>query len=286
MRTDLTIKLNDVDLAAWLYLPEGTGNFPVVVMSHGLAAVKEMSLDKTAEAFCRAGLACLVYDNRNCGGSTGEPRFEYDPWHQIDDMRNVITFAETVPQLDAKRIGLWGTSWSGGHVLVVAASDRRVKCVVSQVPTISGHRNTIRTIPADKFPDFLEELYAERRAILAGAAPTYVRLAAEGSESDLWSREAGKGTPYSNKMTLLTRELRMTYEPGVYLPRIGPTPLMMILAKRDLRCPVDDQLAAYNTAVEPKKLLLLDCGHYDPYMSALPEASSAARDWFVEHLLR
>ena len=72
------------------------------------------------------------------GASDGSPRQEVDPIAQIRDYRDAITFAETLPGTDPARIGVWGSSYSGGHVLIVAAIDRRVKCVVSQVPMVSG----------------------------------------------------------------------------------------------------------------------------------------------------
>ena len=75
----------------------------------------------------------------NFGASDGAPHQEIDPWQQIRDYRDAITYAETLEETDAERIGIWGTSQSGGHVLVVGAVDRRVKCVVSQVPLVSGH---------------------------------------------------------------------------------------------------------------------------------------------------
>ena len=139
MRTNLKITANGVELDAWFYTPDSAqGPFATIVMSHGFGAVKEMSLDQTAEVFVNAGFACVVYDHRNTGSSAGEPRLELDPWQQIADMRDVITWAVMQPQVDSKRLGLWGTSYSGGHVLVVAATDRRVKCVVSQVPTVAA----------------------------------------------------------------------------------------------------------------------------------------------------
>src|SRR5208337_2103871 len=126
-----------------------SGKAPTIVMAHGFSAVKEMYLDKFAEAFAAAGLASLVFDNRNFGASDGEPRQEIDPWQQVRDYRDAITFAETLSQTDKARIGIWGSSYSGGHVLVVGAIDRRVRCVVSQVPLISGHGNARRLIRAD-----------------------------------------------------------------------------------------------------------------------------------------
>ncbi len=90
--------------------------FPIIVMAHGYSAVKEMYLDKFAEKFAEAGLASLVFDNRNFGASDGKVRQEIDPWQQIRDYRDAITFAETLAATDADRIGVFGSSYSGAHV--------------------------------------------------------------------------------------------------------------------------------------------------------------------------
>ena len=151
MRKDIAFRTQDgVTLRGWHYLPDGlSGKAPVVVMAHGFSAVKEMYLDRFAEVFANAGLGALVFDNRNFGASDGEPRQEIDPWMQVRDYRDAITFAETLSETDTANIGVWGSSYSGGHVLVVGATDRRVQCVVAQVPLISGHRNSRRLIRAD-----------------------------------------------------------------------------------------------------------------------------------------
>ena len=135
MREDIEFDADGVTLRGWLYSPEAVGGAaPTVVMAHGFSAVKEMYLDRFAEEFAGAGLAALVFDNRNFGASDGEPRQEIDPWEQIRDYRTAITYAATRPDVDPDRIGIWGSSYSGRHVLAVAAIDRRVKCVVAQVP--------------------------------------------------------------------------------------------------------------------------------------------------------
>src|SRR5438067_9427501 len=149
-RRDIEFDAEGVTLRGWFYPAEGAGSpGPAVVMAHGFSAVKEMYLDRFAEAFAAAGLNALVYDNRNLGASDGEPRQEIDPWAQVRDYRHAITYASTLPEVDADRIGIWGSSYSGGHVLVVGAIDRRVKCVVSQVPLVSGYRNILRLVRAD-----------------------------------------------------------------------------------------------------------------------------------------
>src|SRR3984885_12259844 len=165
MRNDIAFKTTDgTTLRGWHYLPTGSGRYPTIVMAHGFSAVKEMYLDKYAEAFMQAGFASIVYDNRNLGASDGEPRQELDPWLQVRDYSDAITFARGLEQTDPERIGVWGSSYSGGHVLVVAAIDRRVKCVVSQVPVVSGHANFRMLVRADFIAGFQAQFNADREA--------------------------------------------------------------------------------------------------------------------------
>src|SRR3954447_4734980 len=150
MRKDISFKTTDgTTLRGWYYTPDASAKHPTIVMAHGFSAVKEMYLDKYAEEFAKAGFASVVYDNRNLGASDGEPRQELDPWLQVRDYSDAITFAQSLDQTDPMRIGVWGSSYSGAHVLVVAATDRRVKCVVSQVPAISGSQGLRRLVRAD-----------------------------------------------------------------------------------------------------------------------------------------
>lgn len=283
-RVDVAIKLEGATLAAWHYQPRGPGAAPLIIMSHGFGAVREMALPRVAEAFASAGLSVILYDHRCFGASSGEPRQEANPWQQVQDMRDVISFGRGLPGVDPERIGLWGTSYSGGHVLVVGAVDRRVSCVVSQVPAVSGLRTVQRTTPADQLRALREEYYADREARLRGEPPRYAPISRPGSESFAWSSVAGVGTSYKNEITLKSWDMFTEYEPWPFIERIAPTPLMMILAKDDCRTPIDDQLAAYATAREPKTLVLLEGSHYGPYGPKLEEAAAAARDWFLERL--
>lgn len=141
MRTDIEFNADNTTLRGWLYTPDANvKSLPTVVMAPGFAMVKEQALDKLAEVFVSAGLVCVVYDNRSTGASDGEPRGDIDPYAQMHDYRHAITYAQALPQVDSERVGIWGTSYSGAHVLAVAAVDRRVKCVVAQVPATSGIR--------------------------------------------------------------------------------------------------------------------------------------------------
>ena len=128
---DVEFKSAGTTIRAHLYLPAGPGPHPVVVMAGGWCYVKELVQPEYARVFAAAGVAALVFDYRGFGTSDGEPRQHIDPWAQIEDYKNALSYVETRPELNAARIGLWGISYSGGHVLIVAATDPRVQCVVS-----------------------------------------------------------------------------------------------------------------------------------------------------------
>ncbi len=183
MRQDIEFDAEGTTLRGWLYAPDGAdGPLPTIVMCHGYSAVKELFLDAFAEVFADAGLCALVYDNRNLGASDGEPRQEIDPVAQIRDYRHAITYASSRPEVDATKIGIWGSSYSGAHVLVVGAIDRRVKCVVSQVPLVGGLENGRRLIRSDLFAPTRAMFDADREARYRGEAPAMIPVVAPEGE--------------------------------------------------------------------------------------------------------
>jgi uncharacterized protein len=295
-RRDVEFDADGVTLRGWFYPGEGThGPAATVVMSHGFSAVKEMYLDAFAEVFAAAGLNALVYDNRNFGASDGQPRQEIDPWAQVRDYRHAITFATSLGEVDPGRIGIWGSSYSGGHVLVVGAIDRRVKAVVGQVPMVSGHDNVRALVRADFMAGFRAAFDADRVARYGGADPQMVPVVAEDPlapsalptpDSWQWFTETGaaRAPSWRNEVTLRTVEMFTEYEPGTYLPWISPTPLLMLVAREDHLTPSELAIAAFQRANEPRKLVIMPGGHFDAYVKGLEVSSGQARDWFLEHL--
>lgn len=296
MRSDIEFDAEGVTLRGWLYRPDGVDqDVPVVVMAHGFSAVKEMYLDAYAERFGSAGLAAFVFDNRNFGASDGEPRQEIDPWAQVRDYRHAITYVRQLPGIAADRIGVWGSSYSGGHVIVVAAIDRRVRAVVSQVPLVSGWRNVLRLVRADLVAQFRSMFDTDREARAAGKEPQMVPVvnddplgpaALPTPDSFEWFTETGRtrAPAWRNEVTLRSVEMLTEYEPGVYIDRISPTPLLLVVGAADHLTVADEALAAYNQAREPKRLVLLPGGHFDAYTADFETASGAAADWFRDHL--
>ncbi|MEY2191730.1 alpha/beta hydrolase [Neobacillus sp. BF23-41] len=293
-REDVEINAEGTVLRGWLYLPQAGENKqkPAIVMAHGYAGLKEMYLEPYAEKFAANGFAVVLFDHRNFGDSDGTPRHEIDPWQQVEDYRHVITYAGSLPEVDSNAIGVWGTSYSGGHVLVVGATDKRVKCVVSQVPTISGSKIALRRVNGEALTELLSSFAEDRLNRQRGESPVYYSVVTGGEfENSVYkSKDAiefyTKGSDkFINKVTLRSIELSRGYEPGAFIANISPTPLLMLVAKNDFITPTDLSLAAYEQALEPKKLVLIPGGHFDPYTQYFDLSSSAALEWFQTHLL-
>ncbi|MGB3772301.1 MAG: alpha/beta hydrolase [Rhodococcus sp. (in: high G+C Gram-positive bacteria)] len=295
-RRDIEFSAEGTTLRGWFYPADGsTGTRPTIVMAHGFSAVKEMYLDRYAEVFAAAGLNALVFDNRNFGASDGEPRQEIDPWAQIRDYRHAITYATTLPEVDSNRIGVWGSSYSGGHVLVVGAIDRRVKAVVSQGLLASGIENFRRLVRADFIAGFREQFDADRLARFNGDAPAMVPVVDEDPtapsalptpDSYIWFTDAHENLApsWKNEVTLRSVEMFSEYEPAAWIAQVSPTPLLLLPGRDDHLTPADIAIAAYEHAREPKKIEILPGGHFDIYTKGFELSSGHARDWFVEHL--
>lgn len=277
-----------------LYVPtDRAGNLPAVAFAHGWGMVAGGDLEGYAKVVASRGFVCLTFDFRNLGRSDGIPRQEILPYSQVDDYRDAITFLEARADVDSSRIGVWGSSYSGGHVLVVAAIDKRVACVVSQVPTISGFDASLRRNRPDDLISQRALFNQDRLARLEGAEPTYIQtvgvegehVAYPGAESREYMIAESLRTPeWRNETTLRSVEAARGYEPGEWASRIGPVPLLMIVGSNDVLTPTDMQLDAYAWALEPKRLLIVDGGHYSVYQEHFEATSGAAAEWFTENL--
>src|SRR5260370_33622411 len=134
-KRDVTFKSADNLCVGWFFLPQrgkADKRLPAIAMAHGVGEVKEMYIDFFASRFAEAGVAALLFDYRFFGGSGGEPRQRVFPRDQMEDYRSALTWLSLRPEVDADRLGVWGTSFSGGHVIQGAAHDPRVKAGVSQ----------------------------------------------------------------------------------------------------------------------------------------------------------
>ncbi len=172
---------------AWLYQPTPAPSGalpPVLVMAHGLGAVKELRLAAFAERFQAAGYACLVFDYRHFGDSEGQPRELLSIRRQREDWKAAVRFARSLPGVDSSRVVLWGTSFGGGHAIATAAADHEVVAAIAQCPFTDGLASTLRLSPMSSLR-LTRAAIKDRAAQVAGRSPVRVKVAARPGEVGL-----------------------------------------------------------------------------------------------------
>ena len=299
MRRDVSFRSKGLCCRGWLYVPESLAagqTAPTVVMAHGFSGVKEMFLAPFAEHFAAAGMVVLVFDYRYLGESEGEPRGQILPLEQQEDYRNAITWVAQQPEVDAERIGLWGTSYSGGHVLHIGAFDPRVKAVVAQAPAICTWRQVLSMVGREGLRGLLDFVGADRLMRFETGAVNYVKViptqeefaALATPDAIEWFQKAAStlAPTWRNEVTMESIERLLEYDPAGAIELIAPTPVLIIAAEQDLLIPIDSVRAAFARAGEPKELLVLPCRHFDVYATEpfFSRAVTAATEWFRKHL--
>lgn len=288
--------------AATLYRPRaalaraaraGTG-VPGVVMGPGFASVRQMNLPDYAGVLAAAGLAVLAVDYRYLGESQGEPRQQVRPAEQREDLRNALSWLADAPGVDQDRLGLWGTSFAGGLVLQVAALDRRVRAVVSQVPGLGlwPYLRGVGDGPAREalLARLLADRLARRRTGVSRRLPIVAPAGVEsvlGSSGVDWHEAAERAHPtFRNEIVTSSLDDVLDADPAPFAPFVAPTPLLMIVAERDGTAPPGPAYAAFEAAGEPKQLLTYDGDHYDVYdvPATRRRAAEAARDFYLARL--
>ena len=302
-REDVEFQSEGETCRGWLFMPDSVRDEapPVVVMAGGWCYVRELVMPHYAAKFADAGIASLVFDYRNFGVSTGEPRQHIDPWAQIRDYQNAVSFVTTRSEVDANRIGAWGISYSGGHVLVAAATDPRIKAIVSMIPVIDGYRNMRRVHGTMGFRRLMDAIARDRvarfedptkRGYLPHASPT------PESELSAWPfpetystfkalRET-EAPLYQNSSTIESVDLLHYYDVMPFVRRILDTPSLMIVAEGDDLTLWDLEIEAYREIATDKKRLvtLPHTSHMTLYSdrTRLETAAVHATEWFGQHL--
>jgi fermentation-respiration switch protein FrsA (DUF1100 family) len=224
----------------------------------------------------------LVHDHRGFGHSDGEPRFDIDPWRQIADWRRAISYLENRPEVDPHRIGLWGTSYAGGHAIVLGATDRRLRAVVAQVPTISGYRQSLRRVAPYQVCALEASFIDDDRRQFGGEPPA--TQAVVNTDPGVPAAYCSPEGVWDNIVTVRSTRAARMYEPGTWISRVSPTPLLMIVGLDDAITLTDVALGAYERALQPKRLVTIAGGHFDAYLKGFDDSSGAAGGWFTEHL--
>jgi fermentation-respiration switch protein FrsA (DUF1100 family) len=177
-RESTAFESEGVKCAAWHYPGDGDS---VVVMAHGFAGTRRMRLPAYAERFAERGLGVLLFDYRTFGDSDGEPRNHVDPFRHVTDWRAAVSHARS---LGYDTLGVWGTSFSGGHALVTAANED-VDVYVGQTPFYDGVRTLLHITQQSGLGFALEATKAgldDTVRGLLGRDPRYVPAVAQPGE--------------------------------------------------------------------------------------------------------
>jgi dienelactone hydrolase len=290
-RADVTFDSGGERCAAWLYRPEEAT--ACVVLAHGWTGVREQRLDAFAERFAGGGLAALVFDYRHFGASDGEPRSLLDIRRQLADWRAAVAYARGLDGIDPGRIALWGSSFSGGHVIEVAAQDPRIAAVVAQVPFVDGLVNLLRLGPRHALRLTVEGL-RDQAGALAGRPPHMVAsVGPPGSTAVMNSPDAEPGfralnppgLPWPNEAAARVALRVGTYRPTRKVARVR-CPILFALADDDVITPPD--LAAKAASRAPRaEVRHYPGGHFDPYVGELFErVVTDETEFLVRHLGR
>ena len=283
-RTDVSFfsgqSKHQAECAAWLYLPQSQGKKPpVIIMAHGLSGTRDMRLPAFAEAFSAAGYACLVFDYRHFGESGGEPRQLIDVNQQLEDWRCAIGFARSLSdQLDVQQVILWGSSFSGGHVIKLGAEDPSIKAIISQCPFTNGiaSASTLNPLTLTKVTGLA---VADLVGSLVGANPILVKAAGKPGEAVLMdapdaepgmNKIVGPGSLWKNAV-IARFVLQITrYFPGSQAKNLS-MPALFCVCLPDSVAPSKQTLKHVSKA-KKGTVKTYDFGHFDVYTGAGFEA--------------
>jgi fermentation-respiration switch protein FrsA (DUF1100 family) len=273
---------------------DAQGRRPCVVLAHGFAGTVDSGLLPFAERFAAAGLDALAFDYRHFGASDGEPRQLVSVSSQLEDYAAAIGFARGLPAVDPARIAIWGTSFSGGHVVPVAVADGRVAAAIAQVPAMDG-RATLLNLLRYAGPAALARITgaAIRDALGArrGRPPVTLpvvgapgTLAAMSTEDAQPGYSAIAGPTWHNEVAARFALTAGLYRPGLQADRL-PCPILVQIADSDAIAPPSAAQDAAWLATGRAEVRTYPIGHFDVYRGAPFERSVADQLYFLSRHL-
>lgn len=295
-RREVRFRVAGTEIAAWHY-PGADGS--CVVMAGGFAVPKEPATDRFAARFYAAGHGVLAFDYRRLGASGGAPRQVVRVSEQLADWQGAIEYAARLPGVDAARIGVWGFSATGGHILRVAARNPRLAAAIAQTPNAGGlaaNRTVMRyqkpavalRVIARGVSDAAGGLFFARRPLLVplGGRPGEPAVL---TTPDVADAEAALGTEGRDddwpRQVAARSVLRLAaYRPGRVARRIR-CPLLVLVCEDDESAYPPAAIAAARRA-QKGELVRLPGGHYAPFLAAHEEAVAVQLAFLERHLRR
>lgn len=250
------------------YHPAEKAVAPVIILCHGFCGIQQVLLPAFAEAFAQAGFSALTFDYRGFGASAGE-RGRLVPAMQIADITSVIDWAETQPAIDAGRIGLWGSSLGGCHVFAAAATDPRVKCIVSQLAFADGEAMVTGHMNAEEKNAFIASLLrmeAKKHASGKEVMVSVTRVLSDEESKAFFAEYRLRYPQMEIKIPFLTVLETIRYQPAHFAAQVK-CPSLVVVAQQDTVNPPQQGIALFAALGASSKRLYIEEGahHYDMY---------------------
>ncbi|MET0287000.1 MAG: alpha/beta fold hydrolase [Polyangiales bacterium] len=286
IREPVSFSSAGVRLQADLYRPARGLAVPAVVTAPGFGGVKEMLIPRYAEALARAGIACLAFDYAGFGASEGAPRQHVDPPAQARAFRDALDALAVHPAIDAARLGVWGTSLSGGHALVTAADDARVRACVALIPFVG-----VPPVPEPRYAyevarDALRRALGRPRSRIAAAGAPGSRAVMRSDGAAAWMQAMTRDAPsYRNEVTVASLWNMARYTTAS-AARTLTVPTRVVLATRDTITPAARVRAAFAGRSGPTlDFVEFPETHFELFEQHLDATVTLTVDWFTQHLL-
>jgi fermentation-respiration switch protein FrsA (DUF1100 family) len=260
-----------------------------IVLCHGYTGVKDLYLPDNARVLNGAGYMVMTFDYKGWGESAGA-RSRLAPYSRVADVQAAITFLGTLPEVDANRLGIYGTSYGGATVVWVGAIDPRVKCVVSVVGIGHGARWMRSVRRPDEWYDLLERTRVDRdQRALTGESAFVERneiLLPDRQSAELAAAARRQNPAAVNTIPLEYVDDTLAFNPEWVVDKIAPRPILFITTDNDRLVPPEESENLYARAGEPKKLVVLQgYGHYEVYVEpAFNAVMDATLDWYRTYL--
>ncbi|KAA1418828.1 alpha/beta hydrolase [Nocardioides humilatus] len=277
-RHDVSFDSGGDTCAAWLFLPDGVANPPVVILGHGLGATREMGLDAFAERFAQAGIAALAFTYRHFGDSTGQPRQLLSIKRQLADWDAAIAHAKTRTDVDGARVAVWGSSFGGGHAIVVASRHPELRAAVSQCPFTDGLASARALGPVGTMR-LLPRVGSDVLAMATRRDPVLITLAGQpGSKALMTAPDALPGYlalvpedgTFVNEVAARVAPTITRHRPGKAAKHVR-MPILFCICDHDSVTPPEETLAYARTAPRGE-IKRYDAGHFDIYLGSPFEA--------------
>lgn len=297
-RKNVHFEVKGTSLSAWLYLPENQiQSVPCIILAHGLGVTKDSGLDSYARLYQKEGFAVFVFDYRCLGESDGEPRQLVWIPHQLQDWSAAVEYVRSLKEVDPEKIALWGTSLSGGHVIVTAAKDKKIACISAQVPLLGGEAGGMNLVKKMGFGHLLRMAFGHGLRDMVrswlGLSPYKIPLVGQPhsiavlADSDAWNA-LNKLVPENFINEICARIIiRMDkYHPIKYASKVRCPVLLQICDKDIITTPEKVVKKAESKLGTLAEVIHYPLDHFDIYLGDNFEKSVHDQiDFFKKHLL-